>query len=174
MIFDIIDSFAKDKGIGLGSQVSQLIALLYLNNLDHYIKEQLHINYYIRYMDDFILVHQDKEYLKHCLKLIQNKLKEVKLELNNKTSIQPLNKGTVFLHWKYILTNSGKVLLLPDKKKLRNNRVKLNKLKNLFDKGLITKKDYQMSLNGIVAHLKQGNTHKAIQQLINNQTKKKR
>ena len=97
-----------------------------------------------------------------------DKLKEVKLELNNKTSIQPLHKGTVFLHWRYILTNLGKVILLPDKRNLRNNRVKLNKLKHLLDNRLINRKDYQISLNGIIAHLKQGNAYKAIQQLTSN------
>ena len=50
----IIDSFGGNYGIGLGSQVSQLLALAVLDDLDHYIKEKLHIKYYIRYMDDLV------------------------------------------------------------------------------------------------------------------------
>ena len=57
----IIDSFGGDKGIGLGSQVSQITELAVLDDLDHYIKERLRIKHYLRYMDDFILIHEDKE-----------------------------------------------------------------------------------------------------------------
>lgn len=63
MVFRIIDSFDGEVGLGLGSQISQIMELLVLNDLDHYIKERLKIKYYIRYMDDFILIHPDKEYL---------------------------------------------------------------------------------------------------------------
>ena len=63
-------------GIGLGSQINQTIALLYLNDLDHFIKEQLYIKYYGRYMDDFYLIHEDKEYLKYCKNEIKDFIKK--------------------------------------------------------------------------------------------------
>lgn len=50
---------------------SQVLAITYLNELDHYIKEKLHIKYYVRYMDDGILIHEDKEYLEFCLEEIK-------------------------------------------------------------------------------------------------------
>lgn len=50
---------------------SQFLAILYLNELDHFIKEELKIKYYIRYMDDGLIIHEDKEYLKYCLKEIK-------------------------------------------------------------------------------------------------------
>ena len=59
----IIDSTEGNVGIPIGNQSSQLFALLYLNNLDHFIKEKLGIKYYGRYMDDFFLIHEDKAYL---------------------------------------------------------------------------------------------------------------
>lgn len=49
-----------------------LFALLYLNNLDHFIKEKLGIKYYGRYMDDFFLIHEDKAYLQYCRAEIEN------------------------------------------------------------------------------------------------------
>ena len=70
---EIVDSFGK-IGLGLGSQVSQLVALAVLDDLDHFIKERLRIKHYIRYMDDFILVHEDKEYLRQCKKEIEARL----------------------------------------------------------------------------------------------------
>lgn len=47
---------------------SQVIATFYLNELDHFIKDDLKIKSYVRYMDDGVLIHNDKEYLKYCLK----------------------------------------------------------------------------------------------------------
>ena len=44
-----------------------ILAIFYLNDLDHFIKEKLHIKYYIRYQDDGILLEYNKEYLKYCL-----------------------------------------------------------------------------------------------------------
>ena len=87
MVCRIIDSFPDEVGLGLGSQISQIMELLVLNGLDHFIKERLHIKYYIRYMDDFILIHPDKNYLKYCLTEINKKIIELGLELNKKTTI---------------------------------------------------------------------------------------
>ena len=58
-------------GIPIGNQTSQLFALLYLDGMDHFIKEKLGIKFYGRYMDDFFLIHKDKEYLRHCRKEIE-------------------------------------------------------------------------------------------------------
>lgn len=49
----IIDSTEGNVGIPIGNQTSQLFALLYLDGLDHFVKEKLGIKYYGRYMDDF-------------------------------------------------------------------------------------------------------------------------
>lgn len=54
---------------------SQVLAIFYLNDLDHYIKEILKIKYYVRYQDDFLLLHPSKEYLKECLDKIKEFLK---------------------------------------------------------------------------------------------------
>ena len=67
-VYKIIESFGTKEdpnmGMGLGSEVTQLIQLAVLDDLDHFIKEELKIKYFTRYMDDFILIHEDKEYLK--------------------------------------------------------------------------------------------------------------
>ncbi len=76
---------------------SQLLAVFYLNDMDHYIKETLKIQYYVRYQDDFLLFHPSKEYLKYCLHEIQNFLKKEKLELNRKTRLYKDTNNFVFL-----------------------------------------------------------------------------
>lgn len=73
-----------NKGMGLGSEPTQLTQLAVLDDLDHYIKEQLHIKHYIRYMDDFILIHHDKEYLKYCGEKIRERIQSKGLRLSLK------------------------------------------------------------------------------------------
>ena len=84
IIYKILDS---DKTMSIGFMTSQILGIYYLNDLDHYIKEELKIKYYVRYQDDFILLHRSKEYLKYCLDKIKEFLNTQKLELNNKTRI---------------------------------------------------------------------------------------
>ncbi len=95
IVFDIIDS--NDSGLYIGSMTSQILAIFYLNDLDHYIKNDLKIKYYIRYQDDFLLFHNDKNYLKYCLEKIKEFLANEKLTLNNKTRIYKSTNNFVFL-----------------------------------------------------------------------------
>ena len=55
---------------------SQVFAIFYLNDLDHFIKEQLKIKYYVRYQDDFLLFYESKDYLKYCFEEIKKFLKK--------------------------------------------------------------------------------------------------
>lgn len=64
-----------ERGFGLGSQVSQIDALMLPNRLDHFIKEQLHIEGYGRYMDDGYLIHESRDYLQECLKQIRGDMR---------------------------------------------------------------------------------------------------
>ena len=73
LLEQIIDSYQVEegKGIPLGNQTSQWFALSYLDGLDRLIKEQLHIKYYSRYMDDGVLIHESREYLRECKKQME-------------------------------------------------------------------------------------------------------
>ena len=79
IIFDIIN--IEKNGLSIGAMTSQVLAIFYLNDMDHFIKEKLKIKYYVRYQDDFLLFHPSKEYLKYCLKEIENFLEKEKLKL---------------------------------------------------------------------------------------------
>lgn len=125
----IIDSTEGNVGLPIGNQTSQLFALLYLNNLDHFIKEKLGIKYYGRYMDDFYLIHRDKAYLQDCLKQIEAHAAELGLTLNNKTQILPLKNGIDFLGFHSYITESGKVIRKVRRKSKNNVRRKLKSLK---------------------------------------------
>lgn len=91
----IIDN--EENGLGIGNMTSQVMAIFYLNDLDHYIKEDLKIKYYVRYQDDFLLFHPNKEYLKECLEKIKVFLVKDDLTLNKKTRIYKSTDNFVFL-----------------------------------------------------------------------------
>lgn len=95
IVFDIIDS--EESGLGIGAMTSQVLAIFYLNDMDHYIKEVLKIKYYVRYQDDFLLFHHSKQYLKYCLEKIKLFLQNEKLTLNSKTRIYRNTNNFVFL-----------------------------------------------------------------------------
>lgn len=123
-----VDQFG-DTGLGLGSQISQISALYYINDFDHYIKEKLHIKYYGRYMDDGYLIHPSKKYLKFCLQEILRLTKEMGLKINlKKTKISKLENGFMFLnrHWK--LTVKSYIKTKPSHKTMARLRRKYNKL----------------------------------------------
>lgn len=146
-VCEIIDSFGGEKGIGLGSQVSQLVELLVLNDMDHFIKERLHIKHYIRYMDDFILIHPDKEYLRWCKQQISAYLDSIGLQLNQKTMLHPLKQGILFLQWHFMLTDTGKVLMLIAPKKSSKQRHKMKKLLQKEIAGEVPVGDYICQLS---------------------------
>lgn len=158
---EIIDSFGK-VGLGLGSQVSQLLALTYLDSLDHFVKEQLHIKCYIRYMDDFILISRNKDILKDCLVRVKEFLSNIQLELNAKTRIGKLCNGVSFLNWKFVLKPTGKVVMIINPQKLAKKRKKLKRMianENITDEQIIE------AARGMIAHLSIGNAYKAIQEI---------
>lgn len=95
IVFDIIDS--EENGLSIGAMTSQVLAIFYLNDMDHFIKETLKIKYYVRYQDDFLLFHESKNYLKECLVSIREFLKKENLSLNSKTRIYKSTNNYSFL-----------------------------------------------------------------------------
>jgi retron-type reverse transcriptase len=167
LLFGIIDSYSKteNKGLPIGNQTSQFFALLYLDPLDRLVKEKLGVKYYTRYMDDFILVHNDINYLRGCLRLMKETVENVlKLKFNAKTQITPLHGGVEYLGFRFFLTGSGKVLrLLKHAKKMKIRRM----IKKLV--GLPTDADTQkyvgVRVNAVRAHLAHGNTYRFLRTL---------
>ena len=136
----IIDSFDGDVGIGLGSQVSQLLAVIYVNKVDHYIKEVLRIRGYGRYNDDSYFILLDEDECRSVLKILMPKYEAIGLTVNmEKTKIIHLNdpKGFKFLKKTFILTDSGRVLIWQNPKNLLRFRHKMRKFKELYDNGEI-------------------------------------
>lgn len=159
----IISSKNQETGVGLpiGNQTSQWFGLFYLNSVDRLIKEKLKIKYYVRYMDDMILLHHDKEYLKYCKQVITEFVEtQLNLSLNKKTQISKLNNGIDFLGFRSILLKSGKVIRLlrgQAKVKMKHKLKLLGKLKqnNIVDEEFINKR-----LTAYKGHLCHSNCYK--------------
>ncbi|MGN0489320.1 MAG: RNA-directed DNA polymerase [Ruminococcus sp.] len=133
-----VDVFG-DVGLGLGSQISQVLALSSANRLDHYIGEVLRINKYGRYMDDGYLIHRSKSKLKACLEGIKEICKILQITLNQKkTQIVKLSHGFTWLKVRFYLTKTGRVVKKIYKRSVTKMRIKLKKLKKFYDAGKIT------------------------------------
>ena len=93
--------FHTDKNCGLpvGNLTSQLFGNIYLNELDHFVKQSCGIKYYGRYVDDFVLIHDNKEYLKSLIPVITDFLLSIlKLTLHpKKIYLQHFSKGVKYL-----------------------------------------------------------------------------
>lgn len=88
----------SNKGMPIGNLTSQMFANIYLNEVDQYAKHELGLHYYIRYMDDIIILHHDKKYLAEVKELLRAFLSdELRLDLNNKTTIRPCSMGVDFV-----------------------------------------------------------------------------
>jgi len=145
LLWSFIASFGE-KGLGLGSEISQICAVFYPNKIDHFIKEKLHIKYYGRYMDDSYLIHSDKAYLQNCLKEIKAICSQLKITLNEKkTKIVKLSNGLPFLKGRYVLTETGKILKFCTSNSIVRMKRKLKKFKRLLDEGKISAEDIRTS-----------------------------
>ena len=97
----IIDSTDGNIGIPLGNLTSQLFANIYLTELDRFVKQDLRVRRYIRYMDDFVLLSTSKDELHRCRREIEAFLWEhLRLKLNTKTDVFPASRGIDFLGYR--------------------------------------------------------------------------
>lgn len=148
-------------GLPLGNQSSQWFALLYLNKVDHFIKEQLQIKHYIRYMDDMILLHRDKKYLVECKKQIEKFCNDsLDLKLNEKTVIGMIKDGVDFLGYRHILGSTGKIIVklrYSSKQRMKKHLKTINKL---YNKGIVDDEYVNIRKNAFYNHIK--NTKESI------------
>ncbi|MEG1457449.1 MAG: RNA-directed DNA polymerase [Bacilli bacterium] len=119
-----IPTYQKDKGLPIGNMTSQILAIFYLNDVDHFIKETLGYKYYVRYMDDLFLISTNKEKLLSDKYLIIKEIEKEKLKTNRKTNIYKLSVGVSFLGLTFKLWG-GHLIVTPRSETLRriNNRL---------------------------------------------------
>lgn len=156
LIEKIIRSFQtqQNKGLPLGNVTSQLLANIYLNELDQFIKHRLKVKYYIRYCDDFVILKDNKEYLYNLILLIGNFLKSgLRLSLHpNKVTIRKYDQGIDFLG--YVVLPYYRVLRTKTKRRMF---IKLERKYQQLRNNQISRQIYKQCLQsylGILKHCK--------------------
>ncbi|MFH1425353.1 MAG: reverse transcriptase domain-containing protein [archaeon] len=140
------------QGMPLGNYTSQFFASIYLGRLDHFVKHSLKAKHYIRYVDDFIILHKSRKQLGSWKEEIKNFLrKELELELHpQKSRIIPLSRGIDFVGFRNFL--HYKLL------RKRNIKGMMHKIK-LYEKGKIDFGDLFESYKGWQAYVRWANTN---------------
>lgn len=172
ILYKIISRYVKDKyflehtklliysdespvGIPIGNYTSQYFANIYLNVLDHYIKENLKIKYYVRYMDDFAIILNSKEECREILEKIRIFLREnLKLELNQKTNYFKAKQGINFCGYKIFATH---LLLRKENRKKMYKKVK--KWNELYEQNNLDLKETFTRLASWEGHAKNADTY---------------
>lgn len=168
LVKQVLGNYQADvpsKGMPLGNWTSQFFANIYLHELDNFVKHHLKAKYYLRYVDDFVILHHSKLFLRECETKIKLFLTtKLKLELHpDKCQILPLKKGISFLGFRVFHHYK-----LPRKRNIRKIQCKLKR-------SLIEYKNKKRDASSILellqawsAYAKWGNTHKLRQRMRNN------
>ncbi|OGY25518.1 MAG: hypothetical protein A2Z11_03775 [Candidatus Woykebacteria bacterium RBG_16_43_9] len=166
LVKKIIESYetAHGKGVPIGNLTSQIFANVYLNPLDQFVKHILKVKYYLRYADDFILLHEDFRYLLESVEKIRRFIEdELKLELHkDKIAFRKLSWGIDFVG--YVALPYHQVLRTKTKQRIyRKVREKISSYKS---KG-IDSESLNQSVRSYLGILKHADTYKLEQDLRN-------
>jgi hypothetical protein len=153
LINQILVNGFTEKGMPLGNLTSQFFANIYLNPFDYFVKHKLKAKYYIRYVDDFVILHSSKEQLKIWKQEINEFLKkELRLELHpEKSCISSLSKGIDFIGFRNFY-----YFKLLRKRNIKSMLMKVEKYKE----GEISKEKLLESFQGWQAYAKWADAYK--------------
>ncbi len=139
------------RGLPIGNLTSQLFANIYLDMLDHFVKETLQEKWYARYMDDFLIIHPDKAHLRHVRNEIGTFLnRNLGLELHpKKTIIRNVREGIPFVGYRifydHVMVRGSTLIRM---------RKKYRKAVKLSKKGLVSEESLKRTQASIRGHLK--------------------
>jgi retron-type reverse transcriptase len=170
LLFYIIDNSPSDAlgvGIPLGNLTSQIFANIYLNELDRFAKHTLNVKNYVRYMDDFIIIYQDKRQVHEWRKQIEQFLNfNLRLKTNSKTQVFPIStangRSLDFLGYRIY---SGHRLLR--KSSVKRIKTKLKKFHTDYYNGETNISEINQSIQSWIGHAKHANTFKLRSTLFN-------
>jgi RNA-directed DNA polymerase len=152
---DLLTPVNRSRGLPIGNLTSQLWANLYLDRLDHTIREDLRVPGYVRYTDDFILWGNDKEFLHICRRRIEEELEHERLRLHPiKTRLFPVRCGVPFLGFRFFPGCAPRLLGECKRRFERRMRRKIAGVRE----GREQKSDVRLSAKGWKAFADYGNT----------------
>lgn len=144
-------SVESRKGLPIGNLTSQLFANIYLDTLDHFVKETLREKWYARYMDDFLIIHPDKARLRYLRDEIGSFLdRELGLELHpRKTIIRNVREGIPFVGYRIFYDH-----MMVRGSTLIRMRKKYRKTVKASKKGTVSEESLKRTQSSIRGHLK--------------------
>jgi len=153
-------------GMPIGNLTSQMFANLYLNELDQHAKQTLHVKRYLRYMDDVVVLHEDKKYLWELKEQLDEFITDrLHLKLNNKTMVRTVNQGVEFVGYR----------VWPTHRKIRKKTAKkmnrrMRYLSKAYKRGEVSINVIKTSLQSYTGMLQHANCHnlrmKMLKQLV--------
>ena len=162
----MINSFYENGesiGLGLGSQMCQIFAIFYPNELDHYLEQFGPCG---RFNDDFYVMVHTKEEAQDILTGVKEIVKDLELELNEeKTHIVKATHMVTFLKTKFNLLKNGEVLKRPNRKSITHERQKLKKQQKKLDGDIMTFPDVRASYGSWKGSLKTKKCYKTIESM---------
>ena len=151
---NLFTPFERRKGLPIGNLTSQFWANVYLEPIDHLVKDHLGVPGYVRYVDDFLLFSNSKDDLHDWRRMIERRLEELRLLLNGrKTRLFETREGIAFLGFRVFPTHR---LLLPGA--VKRARRRLRRLTQQFAEGRISMSDVRQSVQAWIAHAAHGDT----------------
>ena len=148
-----IPLYRKGYGLPIGNMSSQILAVFFLNKVDHFIKEKLGCKYYIRYMDDLVILGNDKEKLKNIFASVSKYIESFDLNVNKKSGIYSLSNSVNFLGYNFKVFNNKLIIRYrSDTIKRVNKRLKNLKVydNEMYLKSVASYKGYFLLCNTIV------------------------
>ena len=158
----LLSPLQRRRGIPIGNLTSQFFANVYLNGFDHFVKEQLLTNKYLRYVDDFALFSSDRNFLLEARQAIEEYLVTLRLKLHPvKSQLFETHHGANFLGFR----------ILPDRirvrtENLRRGRQRLRQMQKDYAQGKIEYDDVRRSIQSWDAHLAHGDTWRLRQKIF--------
>jgi hypothetical protein len=159
-----IRKFIRDfgeKGLGLGSQISQILSLSLGGRLDHAIKDRMRMKFYGRYMDDGYIICRNKSEARKILAVIRQECDRARIEINEKkTRIVKLSRGFKFLQVIYNVTETGRIIRRTNHDGIKRMRNRLRAFRRKLDAGEIELENIEMSLEAWLAHCMRADTYR--------------
>ena len=154
LIEDIVHSFPGGKNVPIGNFTSQWMGNLYLNELDQLVKHTMKIQDYIRYCDDFLMFHNDKDVLNHAARQIETFVGAVLKMRLSKCDLFPVSRGVDFLGYRHF---KGYILLR--KRTAKRVAKRLKNLPGMLEHGAITPEQFHSVIASAHGWIKWANTH---------------
>lgn len=161
---DLFTPFERKRGLPIGNLTSQFFANIYLNGLDHFVKERLSVKGYVRYVDDFVLFGDDRDELSGARLEIEHLLRQLRLLIHPiKSQLFETKLGVDFVGYR-ILGDRVRVR----NANLRRSRKRLRSLAARYSRGEVSVAEVTQRIRSWLAHLQHADTRRLTMDIFQN------